>query len=143
MPTIRLAGQSELGTGGVRLLDIEIGDRIVGIDHHGNSRELRIDLLEIFEPLADKFEAEIGKTRGVAAGMADALDKLGPDRIGDIHEDHRDGRGGLLDIGRRSADADQHVGRERDQLGRHALELLRLLIGETVDELDLALGVTE
>ena len=29
------------------------------------------------EPLADKFEAEIAKTRGVAAGTADALDELG------------------------------------------------------------------
>src|SRR5258708_20376315 len=94
---------------------------------------------EIFEPLADKFEAEIGKTRSIAAGTADALDELGPDRIGDIHEHHRDGRGGFLDIGRRTADAHQHIGCERHKLGRHPLKLLRLFVAEPVNELDFPL----
>ena len=125
------------------MLDIEIGDRVGGVDHHGNFREPRNDLLEIRDPLANKLEAEIGKTRRVAARMADALDELGPDRVGDVHEHHRDGRGGFLDIGGRTAHAHQHVGSESYEFGSHALEFFRFFIGETVNEFDFFLAIAK
>jgi hypothetical protein len=125
------------------LLDIEIRDRVGGVDHHGDLGQRRNDLLEIFEPLADQFETKIGETGGVAAGAADALDQFRPDRIGDIHEHDRDIGGGFLDIGRRTADADQHIGRERYKLGRHAVKLVRLLVGEAMNEFDFSRDVTE
>jgi hypothetical protein len=97
------------------------------------------------KPLGRQFGRELGDAGYVAAGTRDVGDEAEPDRIADGPQNDRDGRGGALGrLGRGSAERDDHVDLEVDQLGRVASDAihLRLRIAHLVNRV-LSLDVAE
>src|SRR5262249_19349236 len=89
---------------------------ISGDDH---ARDRWCNLLEQLRPLRTQTKLVLNKSRGIAAGSRQALDQSAVDRIGDTHEDDRNGLSHPLQLTYpRSADNQNKVRSERSQFWR-------------------------
>jgi hypothetical protein len=106
----------------------------------------RNGLLELFQTLADKLRAEVGRPRNIAARPRKAGDEPVRNRIGSRSEDNGEGPGRLLggQGGGCGSSGHDDINLERNQFGRESAEPLDLPLGISVFDHDGAtLDVTE
>ena len=93
--------------------------RCVGVEDDRDPREAGHNLLEQVNPFSADRELVHAEAREVAARFRHAPNEALRNGIGDLHEDDRDGAGGLLDDGQvRRGRGQDHVWHQPDQLRR-------------------------
>jgi hypothetical protein len=92
---------------------------IAGITQDRRPGDARRDLFEQLQPFCADAIFGQGEAGGVAAWPMEARNEAGPDRIGDLHEHHRQRAGRLLHLNHDGGTHRQNdVGRKRDQFRR-------------------------